>query len=220
MTREKKKRVYLLTMASIMCSTVLLSAVVRCITAADAESPYCMKWSQTWGGISGDGAYGLSVSSDGIYVSGYTSSFGAGASDAFMAKFASNGTQLWNCTWGGAGDERGFAVAAASDGIYLSGYSSSFGAGSYDAFIVKYAANGTQLWNRTWGGTADDRGFGVAVATDGIYLSGYTSSFGAGASDAFIAKFAENGTQLWNRTWGGTADDRGFGVAVATDGIY
>ncbi len=177
-------------------------------------------WNRTWGGTSGEYESSVAVATDGVYLAGDTSSFGTGQADAFLAKYTSNGTQLWNRTWGGVVYDSGRGVAVATDGVYLAGETDGFGAGWVDAFLVKYASNGTQLWNRTWGGADGEQGHGVAVAIDGVYLAGYTSSFGTGWSNAFLAKYALNGTQLWNRTWGGTYSENGNGVAVATDGIY
>nr|MDO8085002.1 DUF4145 domain-containing protein [Candidatus Sigynarchaeum springense] len=193
-----------------------------CIVASDEESPYIQAWNCTWGGARNDVGYGVAVTADrSVYLAGSTNSFGVGSYDAFLAKYAANGTQLWNRTWGGADSDWGYSVAFATDGVYLAGYTESFGAGC-DAFLAKYAANGTQLWNRTWGGTFIERGNGVSVAADGaVYLAGYTFSFGvAGSGDAFLAKFDPDGTQLWNRTWGGVDSDLGYSVAAAADGVY
>ena len=52
---------------------------------------------------------------------------------------------------GGTGDEEGFDVAVGSDGVYLTGYTASFGEGGYDVFLVKYDSSGNQMWNTTWG---------------------------------------------------------------------
>ncbi|NMC04989.1 MAG: hypothetical protein GYA24_07255 [Candidatus Lokiarchaeota archaeon] len=170
--------------------------------------------------MSYDDGRSVAVAADGsVYITGSTQSSGAGAGDAFLAKYSSTGTLLWNRTWGLTGDS-GYEVAVAADGsVYMAGCTQNFGAGAGDAFLAKYSSTGTQLWNRTWGGTNWDYGYGVAVATDGlVYLAGITNSFGAGLTDAFIAKYDAAGTLLWTRTWGTDYDDGGYGVAVATDG--
>ncbi|MBN2150974.1 MAG: hypothetical protein JW839_06000, partial [Candidatus Lokiarchaeota archaeon] len=95
----------------------------------------------------------------------------------------------WNRTWGGTVSDWGCGVAVAADGVYLAGFTDSVGEGGYDAFLAKYDAAGTQQWNRTWGGASDDDGARLAVAADGVYLAGFTDSFGEGSSDAFLAKY-------------------------------
>ena len=185
---------------------------------------YVQGWSQTWGGGGTDVGRGTAVDNAGnVYLVGYTNSYGAGGYDAFLAKYASNGTQIWNQTWGGAGNDYGYGVAAASSGnVFIAGYTSSFGAGGNDAFIAKYTSDGTQLWNRTWGGTGDDDGYGVSADNSGnAFLAGTTTSYGAGSSDAFLVKFAPDGTQQWNHTWGGASFDKGYGTTTDASGyIY
>ncbi len=63
----------------------------------------------------------------------------AGADDAFIAKYDSAGTSLLNITWGGSYGDSGNGIALDGSGnIYITGYTNSFGAGQYDAFIAKY----------------------------------------------------------------------------------
>ncbi len=149
-------------------------------------------WNLTWGGGSSDGGNAIAISSDSsIYLAGYTNSFAIGGSDGILLKFDSNGTLLWNKTWGGGNDEYYKGIKVGSDGlIYTSGYTSSFGAGGVDATFVKYDSNGTLIWNQTWGGGGSDIYNDIAIDTMGFfYLAGYTNSFGAGGNDALIVKY-------------------------------
>ncbi|MBK5191332.1 MAG: hypothetical protein JJE19_07555, partial [Methanosarcinales archaeon] len=50
----------------------------------------------------------------------------------------STGELIWNITWGGTGDDLGWATAT-GDSVYLAGYTASYGAGEGDAFLVKYS---------------------------------------------------------------------------------
>src|SRR6185295_17367163 len=77
----------------------------------------------------------------------------------------------------------------------------------------------------TWGGPDTDEAAGVAVAADGsVYVTGTTLSFGQGGRDAFLLKYAPDGSLVWQRTYGTApdasfvADEFGTGVAVAADG--
>lgn len=72
-----------------------------------------------------------------------------------------------------------------SGSAYLGGFTKSFGKGNYDAFLVNYAINGTQMWNTIWGGSSSDEGRGVAVYGNvAVFLGGITDSFGSGFSVA------------------------------------
>jgi uncharacterized delta-60 repeat protein len=124
-------------------------------------------------------------------------------------------------TWGGVNDDAAEGVAVAPDGsVYTTGTTLSFGAGDRDIFLLKYTADGTLVWQRTWGTApvepflrADDFATDVAVASDGsVYVTGFSGN------DAFLLKFDGSGTLLWQKTWGGQQTDFAEGVATAPDG--
>src|SRR5437016_1119811 len=110
-------------------------------------------------------------------------------------------------TWGGPNSEIANGIAIGTDGnIYLAGQTNSFGAGGFDAFLLKFTPNDTLLWQHTWGGRFDEGASGVAVAADGsVYMTGGTSSFTR--NEAFLNKFNPDGTLVW---------ERGYGLAPST----
>lgn len=136
---------------------------------------------------------------------------------------AASHEELWYRTWGGLDWDEGYSIAIGSEGdMYLTGSVESFGSGSADIVVIRYNANSTQVWNRTWGGVAWDDGRGIALDDEGnVFVTGGTQSFGAGNNDLVLVKYDENGNQIWNRTWGGAADDSGRGVWVDDkNGVY
>ncbi len=157
----------------------------------------------------GDQQWNLSLGYawDRVEVDGNNSCYLAGGffSDAILVKYNSTGHQVWNRTWGGPQVEFGYAVKHDNDhNCYLAGRTSSFGVGSYDAFLVKYDVNGTQLWNCTWGGAADETIDDIVIdSNNNCYLSGYTESFMSGSwASTFLVKYDPAGNQIWNRTRG------------------
>jgi hypothetical protein len=91
----------------------------------------------------------------------------------------------WYKTWGGSSSDYGKGIALdASENAFITGSTFSFGAGLGDAFLVKYDSSRNLLWNKTWGGSYDDRGYGIALdASENAFITGSTFSFGAGDSD-------------------------------------
>jgi uncharacterized delta-60 repeat protein len=155
-----------------------------------------IQWAKTYGGTSYDIAYSVQQTSDGGYiVAGETQSFGAGNSDIFLIKTDANGNIQWAKTYGGTSSDYASSVQQTSDGGYIvAGRTYSFGAGSWDFFLVKTDASGDVQWAKTYGGTGNDRAFSVQQTSDGGYIvAGVTSSFGAGGWDIFLIKTDANG---------------------------
>jgi predicted secreted protein len=182
-----------------------------------------MEWNQTYGGTGNDLGINVIQTIDGGYaIMGYTSSFGAGSSDFWLVKTDAAGTMQWNKTYGGTGSDMGFNVIQTDDGGYtLAGPTTSFGAGSMDIWVIKTDSTGNMLWNKTYGGTGMDYMDQMVRTVDGGYaIAGFTTSFGAVGSDAWLVKIDMSGNAQWNKTYGGTGTDNGFHLTQTVDGGY
>lgn len=102
-------------------------------------------WTRTFGGTNYDEAYSVAQTSDaGYIIAGQTQSFGAGAGDVWLIKTNSSGDTAWTRTYGGANADVGGAVQQTADGGYVTaGWTSSFGAGGSDIYLIKTDANGS-----------------------------------------------------------------------------
>jgi hypothetical protein len=180
-------------------------------------------WSKTYGGSNNDYGYYVALTADGGYiVEGYTSSFGAGGIDVFLVKTDANGIVQWSRTYGGPGNDYGYYAVQTADGGYtLVGGSDSYGSGNFDVYLVKTDSSGTMQWNKTYGGANVDFGRSLVKTNDGGYaLAGYTTSSGAGSYDVYLVKTDVNGNYLWNKTYGGPNDDRGYAIVQTADAGY
>jgi hypothetical protein len=118
------------------------------------------------------------------------------------------------------------SVAAASDGGTVSaGYVNV----NYrvDVSVTRLAADGSLIWNKTYGGTGNDQAYNIISTADGGYLlSGETNStdgdikLNHGASDLWLLKLDANGNVMWEKTFGGTGDEYFGKVTACTDGGY
>lgn len=182
-----------------------------------------MLWQKAYGGPADDKCYDMIQTSDGGFaLAGYTMSYGAGGQDIWLVKTDANGNAEWNQTYGGKGDECALSIVQTSDGGYaLAGYTTSYGAGNMDFWLVKTDSSGNAQWNMTYGGPNDDYARTVIQTSDGGYLiGGYTESFGAGGLDAWLVKTDANGVEQWNQTYGGSGDDQAMQVMPTADGGY
>jgi len=180
-------------------------------------------WNKTYGGTGSDQAITVIQTTDGGYaLAGVTNSSGSGNYDSWLVKTDSVGNMQWNKTYGGTGYEAAYTVVQTVDGGYaLVGYTTSFGAGSSDCWLIKTDFNGVMQWNKTYGGTNYDYGIRVIQTSDGGYaLAGQTYSFGAGSIDFWLVKTDSAGTMQWNKTYGGTNYDYPLALIQTTDGGY
>jgi len=117
---------------------------------------------------------------------------------------SSEPTEQWNKTFGGTFTELGFSVQQTSDGGYiLVGYTTSYGAGGFDVYLVKTDSTGNMQWNKTFGGLFRDMGMSVQQTLDGGYIiAGLKDLKNDGIGDALLIKTDSNGVQEWNRTFG------------------
>jgi len=198
------------------------------------------EWSRTFGGSDDDGGWSVQVTSDGGYViAGWTYSFGAGGSDAYLVKTDSLGLEEWSTTFGGSGYDDSRSVQVTSDGGYiLAGITWPLGANRTDVYLVKVDSLGSESeedplpppqsslppleeWSRTFGGSEEDYCYSVQETSDGGFiLAGETKSFGAGEFDVYLVKTDSQGVEEWSRTFGGLEDDVGYSVQETIDGGY
>ncbi len=70
-------------------------------------------------------------------------------------------------TYGGAGNDYGQAIVATNDGgAFISGNTTSFGAGSFDLWLLKIDSRGDTLWSKTYGGRGSDYGNSLVFFQD------------------------------------------------------
>lgn len=231
--------------------------LVTTFQMALAQTP-SWQWGRSagYGGNESTSAVAVDASGNVFGTGGYTSSnivFGAtnlinpgvGTSDIFLVKYDASGNVLWAKTFGGASGEVGNAIATDAIGnAYITGLftSSVMTIGTVtltntsttgsDVFVAKLDPSGNTIWAKSAGGTAGDKGNGIAVdATGNVYVTGNFNSvsinFGTGAisnagtNDVFIVKYDQSGNAMWSKNAGGSGDDAGNGIAIdATGGVY
>lgn len=168
------------------------------------------KFNTAFGGNGEDIGYSCKQTLDGNYIiAGSSSSSGFGQTDVYLLKMDSMGQPLWWKYIGGFGNEIAKSVVQLADsGFVVCGYTSSFGAGGYDIYLIRTDKNGNLIWQKTFGGQEWDFGNDLLIAADGnIVLVGHTSSFGSGKKDGCVIKCDLAGNLIWQKLFGGLENE-------------
>jgi len=151
-------------------------------------------WSLFYGGEFHDQGYPLIPLVDGGYLLGGFSRSEGGDKDFIAVKTDANGEQQWLRTNGGDGDEECLTALQTNDsGIIIGGWTNSFGAGSNDVWLVKYSAEGDEIWSETYG---DENAQGISniiQTIDGGYIAvGAHTNLETNNRDVLIIRFAQD----------------------------
>nr|MDO8110700.1 hypothetical protein [Candidatus Sigynarchaeota archaeon] len=167
------------------------------------------KW--TYASIEGIAANGTSVFGCGVFrESGHTDD------DAFVVEYADNGTRVWYTMFRPADDNAFNDIIVSGDKMYI--------VGTY--------SNPRRILFVTWDkpitmglptyefGNQTVEAWGEVIARAGgyIYLAGGTNI--TDDSDLLLIKIAENGTEMWRRTWHDTGRQNAYGLAVNGTNLF
>ncbi len=156
------------------------------------------QWNRTLGGNCSDYAYHVQQTADGGYiVTGKTCSYGSGDFDAWLIKTDASGIEQWNKTFGGTFQDSTYFVQQTPDGGFILAGSRSYRNDGYEAWLIKTDGRGNLQWIKPFRGSGLASVYSVDMIKDkGFVLAGYTSSYWAAKSYAWLIKVGEgtNGT--------------------------
>lgn len=124
--------------------------------------------------------------------------------DVQVTKADANGDLVWQKSFGKSdGPDHGYDILQTADGGYIVlGDTSTYGQGGYDFWLIKLAADGTEQWNKTIGGTTMEGPKSFTKADDGGYvIVGFTDASDE-MGDVWVVKIDEAGEVLWEKNFG------------------
>jgi hypothetical protein len=227
------------------------------LTSAGSEDAYIARfdaggthlWSQRFGGVGTDEAWGVAIGVDGNVgtVGDFENNVdfgggvltGSGGSDAFAAVHDAAGAHVWSRRFGDANDQQAVKATFDSAGdLVLTGSfggSVDFGggalssAGDMDVFLAKLDEAGAHVWSRRFGDLADQLANDVAVDEDdrvfavGRFEDSIDLGGGVlnvtGTKDGYFAVFDAAGTHVWSRRIGGAGGAYCQGVDVGAHDV-
>ncbi|HZV12093.1 MAG TPA: T9SS type A sorting domain-containing protein [Candidatus Kapabacteria bacterium] len=161
-----------------------------------------------------------------------------------LSLYAQTPAFAWGKAVGGSGDDEARAVAPTPDGGYIvAGYTNSTDGdisgltqhGGYDYLVVKFGADGSMAWKKTYGGSKDDKAYAITPTSDNGYIVAGTSNSNDGdvngdnhinsnnnqpSNDFWIVKLDGQGTIQWAKSYGGGNDDEATGILQTPDDGY
>jgi hypothetical protein len=203
------------------------------------------QWDRTYGGDRTDWLSELQQTTDGGYIlagqslsneSGNKSQSLKGTRDFWIVKLDARGNKQWDQAYGTAGSNPLRRIRQTTDAGYILCGESSSGIsldksepskGGQDIWVVKVDANGAKQWDHTIGGSGSELGYALSLTLDGGYLVGGPSTSGIsgdkteanlGAGDYWLVKLDAQGRKVWDRTVGGSSEDRLNTIQQLPDG--
>ena len=204
-------------------------------------------WSKTYGGSADDRATKIiNTSEGGFAVLGYSRSNdgdvteNSGFYDYWLLKLDNSGNLQWNKCYGFEGHDQGNTLMQTADGGYLlAGFidydyyiplapfnkNSRHGVGEY--WAVKTDNSGDVEWEQYYGGTNNDRAFGVVQTNDGGYLmvgnsesDDFDITHPKGSYDYWAVKINSVGEMQWQKNYGGSGIEIAYGIIKTNDSNY
>ena len=157
---------------------------------------------------------------------------GAQTNDVFLSKYDSVGNLVFSRLLGASDDAEGFEIAVdGDDNVIIAGktneelVSSDVFSGT-DSFVAKYSSGGEELFVKQLDTIATDQASGLTVDDNGdIYFTGQVSgrltinTTDNGGTDSIVVKLGgTSGVLLEATQFGGTNNDYGKNIAIASDG--
>lgn len=146
-----------------------------------------------------DSANCVQQTSDGGYiVAGQLKSYGAGGWDFWGFKLNKSGEMVWERTFGGAYEDAAWSVVESLDhkGYVFAGYTTSFGAGLQDIWVIKLNNNGEEVWSKLFGGSSRDMAMFIEGTSDGGYAVA-----GESGGRMMVLKLDQDGNLVWNKIY-------------------
>ena len=179
-----------------------------------------VEWQRTYSGLMNELGSSIQQTPDGGYILSGQTQLGYRNSDIWLLKLDKNGQIIWQKAYGGWDRDGVGSVQQTSDGGYIvTGVISPFRVQWVDTWILKIKNDGAVEWQKCYGGDKVDVVGSIQQTPDGGYVvAGTTSSFGNGNNDIWVLKLRNDGTVVWQKTYGGKRDDDAEMIQQIPDG--
>ncbi len=162
-------------------------------------------WNSIIGGKGSDHLFeAVNARGGGYLLVGNTAGDSSMGFNGWLVKLEGDGQQQWTRSFGKSGSLRGDYFSSIQQipggGYLISGYTASFGAGSFDAWLFKIDENGYEEWSQTYGGEGKEFiGKPLLLDDGGFLIYGGTKERANGKNRGWVFKTDSQGTVLWSQ---------------------
>lgn len=191
--------------------------LLTCIISNSLFSQYNFDWAKTYGGDAWDEAFSMAETAEGdIVISGYTK---LQEKHLWIIKIDEKGNSKWGKTFKAKPVSESKDILIARDSsIVTVGYSVKPYSYHSDIWILKINQFGEKIWDKNFGGEADERANGVVETYDGGYaMAGFTSTTTNFQKDAWVVKVDSMGNKVWEMVFGGSKPDYANDIVETSD---
>ena len=186
-----------------------------------AASNLHAQWAQSLGGPGQEFAGSVRFTSDGgIITCGWTLSYGAGLTDAWIVKMDASGNILWQRAYGSPDDDIALDIQELPGGGYIVLGSTYSLATSSDVWLLHLDESGNILWQKKYGTAAQDQGPSLLQTSDGGFILSGEFSVASGNFDMWVMKLTSSGSVQWQKAYGGMTEDWGNDIQELSTGGY
>jgi len=173
------------------------------------DNKFNIRWSGVYGGEYNDFLKKIIPEENGHYTAcGYTNSTPDRRFAAAIISVDSSGNCVWSRTYGGKVADMFMDIIKSGNKYYAVGESGSKNDAVSDVMAAAIDEKGALIWKRIFGGPRIDRANRIIRLSDGnLLIGGITESMGNGSSDVYLIKITPEGEKIWERTYGGRADE-------------
>jgi predicted secreted protein len=144
------------------------------------------QWNATFGGTKDDVGFQVVELADGYALIGRTDSDTSG-NRAILIRTDKAGKKQWERIYRG---NTALSLQETRDGGFIIAARIDTPSSGKDALLIKADAAGNLQWSMPLGGPGEEIGSAVVETADGYAMAGITSSFGAGAEDAWLVRIS------------------------------
>lgn len=201
-----------------------------------------IEWQKNIGGDGADVIEKVKETKDGYIICGWSASTTSnfvtsnGLEDGFVAKINKSGDLIWKNSFGGTLMDKFFDIEILDNGdIVTVGYlmspevslTNSSHKGQLDLWVVRLNANGSLIWQNSYGGSDDDFAYNITITKDKkLIIAGSTDSMDGqvgstqGEWDCWLIQLDLNGNLEWSNKFGYSNNEEVIDLLEYNDSYY